>query len=107
MRKFERMGCKSLEPGQPTIPKFMVPDAIRDTCKYCAPLFFINALAITGLADLPKADAFNGTVTFILFEEKTYAITAHHVISFLREKAREAHGDGWLFSTLLGGSGSS
>jgi hypothetical protein len=71
-------------------------------------LRFINSLAVAGLADLPTAaDALNGTVTFIRFESKTYAITAQHVVKLLRGKAAQAHPGGWLFSTLLGIRGQS
>jgi hypothetical protein len=85
-----------------------VPEKVSETCKYCAPLLFINSLAVAGLADLPTAvDALNGTVTFIRFESKTYAITAQHVVKLLREKAAQAHPGGWLFSTLLGIRGQS
>jgi len=81
---------------------------LSESCKYCAPLVFINSLAVAGLADLPMAaDALNGTVTFIRFEGKTYALTAHHVVELLREKAAQVHPDGWLFSTLLGIRGQS
>jgi hypothetical protein len=96
-----------VQPNRTAKQEFLAPNAMRDTCKYCAPLFFINAAATMGLADLPKADAFNGTLSFVRFEGKTYAITAYHVVEFLRRKAREVHGDGWLFSTLLGGKGNS
>jgi hypothetical protein len=96
-----------LEPSETEIRKFTVPDAMGQTCRFCAPLFFINALALFGMAELPNAEAPNGTVTFVGFEGKTYAVIANHVVEILRERAREAHGDGWLFSTLLGGKGNS
>src|SRR5208283_5124823 len=72
---------------------------------YCAPLFVIDSLAASGFADLsdfPRADSKNGTVTFIRFEEHTYAVTAGHVINFLRGQAGKAYKNGYLFSTLLG-----
>jgi hypothetical protein len=82
-------------------------EKVLKACVYCAPLFFINALAVGGMADLPKPDAVNGTATLIRFENKTYAVTAHHVVKLLRKKAAEVHRDAWLFTTLLGGRGDS
>jgi hypothetical protein len=76
---------------------------IPEISKYCAPLFVIDSLAVSGFADLsnfPMADSENGTVTFISFERETYAVTANHLIDLLR-KSGKAHGE-YLFTPLLG-----
>lgn len=91
--------CDDLYP----LAKYTFPASIRETCKYCAPLFAINSLAINGfsdLADFPGAASENGTVTFICFEGDTYAVTAYHVIEYLREIAKGY--DSYLFTTLHG-----
>src|ERR1700692_1858958 len=87
--------------------KYAVSEAINEACKYCAPLFVVDSLTVVGLADLPRADALNGTMTFIHFDGGIYALTADHVVKQLRKKAEETLAGRWLFSTLLGGHGNS
>ena len=65
----------ALELSETEIRKFTLQDAMHELCKYCAPLLFINSLALFGVADLPRAEALNGTLTLVTFEGKTYAIS--------------------------------
>ncbi len=69
------------------LPQFVFADQLKDASKHCATLARATNLA---RSFIPTPDDPTATVTFILFEGKTYAVTAGHVIKIFKCAADKA-----------------
>jgi hypothetical protein len=68
-------------------PVFAFADELRDAGKYCATIARAKIASFWDRRFVPAADDPTATVTFILFERKTYAVTAGHVIDIFKQAA--------------------
>jgi hypothetical protein len=69
------------------LPQFEFADELQESGKHCATLAHATNVA---RGFIPNTDDPTATVTFILFEGKTYAVTAGHVIDiFSKASAKE------------------
>jgi hypothetical protein len=70
--------------------QFAFADEFKRACRYCATIALINLKNVPQRWLTPHATEDTATVTFIRFKDRTYAVTAWHVIdSFRRLAARD------------------
>jgi hypothetical protein len=69
------------------MPEFAFADQLRGACSYCATFARANSQLIYERGLIPRPQDETATVTFVRFEQCTYAVTALHVIDTFRRQA--------------------
>lgn len=64
-------------------------DEMKGACRYCATLARANSKLVYERGLIPRPQDETATVTFIRFEQRTYAVTALHVIDIFRVQAED------------------
>ncbi len=72
----------------PQKPVVEFADALKDAGKFCATIARARVAAFWRRRFIPQVDDPTATVTFILFEGRTYAVTAAHVVSAFESAAK-------------------
>jgi len=70
-------------------PVFAFADELQSSGQHCATIARAKAQGFFRRGFVPEVDDPTATVTFILFEDKTYAVTAGHVIDIFKAAAIE------------------
>jgi hypothetical protein len=73
----------------PVLPVFELADELAEAGKFCATLTRAKTKDFMRHGFVPEVDDPTATVTFILFEGKTYAVTAGHVIDIFKPRLRQ------------------
>ena len=76
-----------METPRKSPPVFNFANDLKRACRYCATISRANLDEFITRGFVPRHTDATATVTFIQFDNRTYAVTAHHVIETFRRQA--------------------